>query len=121
MDARRGEIYAALYHARDGKLAEVESPRVWTATVFAARIATLPQVILCGDGSKVYQDLWRDHPKIQVAPRDWDRPSANQLVRIAAREWQESGPIKLAELGPEYLRRVEAELRLEEKLNEAHS
>jgi tRNA threonylcarbamoyladenosine biosynthesis protein TsaB len=117
LDARRGEVYGALYQENGDLLTEVEPPHPVKAIEFAARLGELPEVWLCGGGGKVYSEAWAVHPKIRIAPGAWDRPSAALTAQIALAEWRAGSH---TELTPDYLRRVEAEVRLEEKTRGDH-
>ncbi len=118
IDARRDRVYAALYQKNGAVVKELEPPRVISVPQFAAVLGNLSPdaVVICGDGSKIYQADWKFH-NIVVAPSDWDRPLAGKLIQIAYREWVPERRYTTIELIPCYLQRVEAELRLEERLN----
>jgi tRNA threonylcarbamoyladenosine biosynthesis protein TsaB len=118
IDARRDQVYAALYQKTGADFKELEPPQVISVPQFATGLGNLAPdtVMICGDGSKVYQAKWKLH-NIIIAPPDWDRPLAGKVAQIAYREWVPSRRFTLDELTPCYLRRVEAELRLEERLN----
>jgi tRNA threonylcarbamoyladenosine biosynthesis protein TsaB len=117
VDARRTEVYAALYHWEDDGLRETLPPRAVPAVEFAACLGELSTVIICGDGGKKYRDIWSAYPQIAIAPERWDYPGAGLAIEIARREWRSSLSDASA-LTPSYLKRVEAEIRLEEKLRE---
>lgn len=116
IDARRGQVYAAFYQKISADLQELEPPRVIDAVEFATGLANFTPVVICGDGAKIYQDIWNRN-KIVPGPRDWNRPSAGKLAQIASKEWDPNLPMNLTELKAYYLQRVEAEIRLEEKLH----
>lgn len=116
IDARHEQVYAALYRKTSTGLQEIQGPRITGVKEFAAVLADFTPVIVCGDGSKVYQNIWDLH-QVVTGPRDWDRPSAGKLAQIAAKEWDPSFQSNLTELKACYLQRVEAEIRLEEKLH----
>jgi tRNA threonylcarbamoyladenosine biosynthesis protein TsaB len=117
IDARRGYIYTALYQNNNGELVTLEAPILVTAEEFALRIANLPAVMLCGDGSKIYQAIWEKHPNLKIAPNVWDHPSGSAAARIASKEFTLQIGTDLSGLIPCYLRKVEAEVRLEERLH----
>jgi tRNA threonylcarbamoyladenosine biosynthesis protein TsaB len=116
LDARRAEVYAALYQLTSGVWREVISPQAMRAETFAARLADYGAVTLCGVGGKNYRPIFETVPGIVLAPPDWDRPRAELAAEIARQEWSPQLTTKLGKLTPEYLRKTEAELRLEEKL-----
>lgn len=110
LDARRGEIYGAVYRSLSGELEEIRPPQAVNAQEFAATFSDYPGIMLCGDASKVYFN----RVDFQIAPVYWDRPLASLAVEIAIREWV-AGTTDLDTLTATYLKRVEAEVRLEEK------
>ncbi len=112
LDARRNEVYAALYQVCGLELTMVIEPQPMRLTELASRLAELPEVILCGEGGKLTPELWQEYPQIKVAPAIWDRPLASQLIWLARHK---SDALR-EDLTPDYLRRVEAEVKLEEKL-----
>lgn len=114
INARRGEIYAALYQSVDDGLKEIIPPASVEARLFGESLSNYPQIIMCGDGSKEYFNIWDGYNNIKIAPYFWDRPMAVMAAQIALREWTSpQAPIPWVE--PSYLKRVEAEVRLEEK------
>jgi tRNA threonylcarbamoyladenosine biosynthesis protein TsaB len=119
LDARRTEVYAALYRIDTGGLREILAPRTIRADQFAIQLGALDRVTLCGDGGKNYRAIFATVPTVDLAPVHWDRPSAGLAAEIARRNWDPMRTTSEANLAPEYLRKVEAELRLEEKLRGA--
>lgn len=117
IDARRGSVYAALYQNGAHGLQEYWPPCYTDAESFASKLTELPGVIICGDGSKSYRRIWERIPGLRVGPATWDRPLAANLIQIAAR--LRAAGITEAGFGlsPFYLRRVEAEVRLEGRMN----
>lgn len=119
IDARREHVYSALFRNTENGLEQIREPRIASVKEFATELERFSPAIICGDGSKVYRDIWVHHPVI-TGPADWDRPSAGKLAQIAAKEWEPSFQPNLTELKACYLQRVEAEVRLEEKLHAIH-
>jgi hypothetical protein len=97
------------------------APRTIRADQFALQLEGLDRVTLCGDGGKKYREILVPVPTVDLAPAHWDRPSAGLAAEIARRDWDPLGATTETNLAPEYLRKVEAELRLEEKLRGAKS
>lgn len=122
IDARRDQVYAALYRNSAAGLAEEIPPQSVAATAFAQELAGR-SVLLCGDGGKKYRELWTAFPNLRIAPPDWDRPQASRLARLAAqnaaadpkRTQPDGGTFDHPALKPAYLKKVEAVARWEEK------
>ena len=117
MDARRGSVYAALYQNSAEGLKEYWPPCYTDVKSFANRLAPLKDVLICGDGGKKYQEVWGKNPQLKTGPSTWDRPSAGNLIRIAAQQWLTENKDENKDLSPCYLRKVEAEARLEERID----
>ncbi len=114
LDARRGEVYAALYHNK-GDINTVETPMIIAADKFSIALAELPKVLICGNAGEIYKETWLKYPNLQLAPIDWNRPFGYHVAQIGLNEFKKKKQDE--EITPCYLRKVEAELRLEEKLN----
>lgn len=121
LDARRAEVYAALYRAEPDGLREIMPPRTIRAEEFAVKLGELERVTICGDGGKYYRAIFQTIPGIKLAPERWDRPLAGWAAEIARQEWDGKRTTNYMNIAPDYLRKVEAELRLEEKLRGAKS
>ncbi len=113
MDARRGEVYAALFEARDGKTARLSPDAALPASELAALVArNYPgrPVMLVGDGVEVAAPAFRDAGIELVALPDVLLPhSAVSCGRVALREVEEAGAVDGEELAPTYLRESQAE------------
>jgi tRNA threonylcarbamoyladenosine biosynthesis protein TsaB len=121
IDARRGYVYTALYQNNADELMELEAPIVIPATEWALRISSFPTVMICGDGSKIHQATWSNYPNLKIAPVDWERPLGSAAARIGCKEFDLQSGTDLFQLIPCYLRKVEAEVLLEERLNAAQN
>jgi tRNA threonylcarbamoyladenosine biosynthesis protein TsaB len=121
IDARRGYVYTALYQNKAEELKIVEAPTLIPAVEFGLQLAGLPAVMLCGDGSKIHQTIWNKYPNLKIGPVDWDRPSGSAAARIGCKEFAWQTGTDIFQLIPCYLRKVEAEVRLEEKLHAAQN
>lgn len=117
IDARRGSVYAGLYHNSAQGLEEYSPPCYTDVENFSKKLARLTDVLICGDGSKNYRETWLQNPGAKIGPYSWDRPSAANLIRIAAQQWNPENETIPEGLNPCYLRKVEAEARLEERVN----
>jgi len=103
IDARRGEVYAALYRREsDGALGEVRSPEVMPP---AQWFDSLPDssILFCGDGILRYPE-YVTSPNWTVAEVDLYLATALAELAVLPRQ----GP-----LSPLYVRRTEAEIKRE--------
>lgn len=113
IDARRAEVYTALYESTPEGLREVRPPAARPVAEWAQSLSDFPEIMVCGDGSKEYFDIWNGYTNITIAPAYWDRPLGSLAAQCARRDWKpdsQQGNL----LKPSYLKRVEAEIRLEE-------
>ena len=108
IDARRGDVYGALYRRLDGNpgsdtLVEERPPVVLKP---AEWIASLPRgpLIFCGDGANRYRSLIEELPESSI--HSMDLYLAATIAELAARP--NSGP-----LAPLYVRKTDAEIARE--------
>jgi tRNA threonylcarbamoyladenosine biosynthesis protein TsaB len=102
IDARRGEVYGALYRRAGDDLAEEVPPAVMSP---AQWFASLPDLAInfCGDGAKRYRNLM-DRPAWSLLRMDlYLAPSIAELALTPR-----SGPLE-----PLYVRRTDAEIARE--------
>lgn len=113
IDARRGEVYAALYDARNGLPVEIVSPAaaVPEAVASIAAAAKGRPVIACGTGALRYRpEIEPGLPAGSVfASERWAIPSAS-LCAILALARAPLSPEELASLEPTYIRPPDARL-----------
>ena len=113
IDARRGEVYAAVY--RVGNDIEIEHvDRAWQPEALASAIEDLSAqapVCLVGDGFRahsLFQDL--EDPQIKLLDAAWDSPSPFSTASIGRRIYQDRGGDDLVTLEPNYIRLSDAEI-----------
>ncbi|PYS42990.1 MAG: tRNA (adenosine(37)-N6)-threonylcarbamoyltransferase complex dimerization subunit type 1 TsaB [Acidobacteria bacterium] len=108
MDARRGDIYGALYRrvARNGHSETLVEERPPVVLKPAQWLASLPRVplIFCGDGAYRYCALIEEQPGWSV--HSMDLYLASTIAELAA--MPNSGP-----LAPLYVRKTDAEIAVE--------
>lgn len=103
LDARRGEVFAAL--ARDGRLNGEEL--VCRAEQLAERLGDLPgeAVVLAGDGALHYAELLSvAFPGSELAPPSCHQLDARHLLPAGLRALAEDAAADLASVTPVYLR-----------------
>lgn len=120
VDARRGEVYAALYRAgAPGKAPELLwGPEAISCAALAERLGGLPapdagaEGLLLGDGAVLLA------PSFAIG---WARPAplgrtrAGAVARVAARKLAAGESVEPASLVPVYLRKPDAETRHERR------
>lgn len=115
LDARKGEVYAALYRFRQGSRTTlldetVEPPSRWAARVAAA--AAGEPVLWLGTGARLYGELLlgESPPGSWLHGPEFDSPDPAHLALLGRARALAGGPADLAALEPNYLRPSEAEL-----------
>src|SRR5262249_22093825 len=105
IDARRGELFYALYRQVPGGLQRLTPHRVSTPHDLASELmASGDACLLVGDGVVRYRDRFEDLTKIELADSGLAYPSASSLVQLAhARALREEWVLPW-ELEPLYLR-----------------
>ena len=114
VDARRGEVFFALYRHVPGGVQRVSEPRVGGPQELANElVATGEDCLAVGDGALRYADQLGDVTRLQIAERGLAYPSATSLVQLAhARALREEW-VQPWDLQPLYLRKADAEINWE--------
>jgi len=112
IDARRGEVFAALYRSVPGGVQRITEPRVCTPQDLRAELQTHPdELLIVGDGGVRHHDVFRSLVRAEVVTHGLAHPSARDLVLLAhhlalREEW-----VQPWDVAPNYLRRPDAEIR----------
>ncbi len=107
VDARRGEVFWALYEPVEGGLSAVSEAAVADPEVLSAELSAMRDVLLTGDGARRYLAGGR----LDVAPPEYDHPSAALLADLSA-----SRPAVSAEkITPTYLRGADVRIGWEQR------
>lgn len=111
MDARRSQVYNALFLAEDGKLTRIEEDRAIALSDLAAEIKFLQKpIFLVGDGSLLcYNTLKEEVPNLILPPEHRMHQRACGVGLAAADMIMAGLPGNGAELTPNYLRLSQAE------------
>ena len=109
IDARKGEVFYAMYRPVPGGVQQVVAPRVGPVDELVADLLARSQDALCvGDGALRYRDEIIDGFHCEIA--DDSHPSAGPLVQLAhARALREEW-VNPAEIRPVYLRQPDAQI-----------
>lgn len=111
LDARRGEVYAALYRFREEGLEEKMGPAVMSPEEL---VGILPDpVVLVGEGTQKYRDLFRGEcgEVRYLPPPSLTLPRASNLSAIVHMGIVSKQVEDIMGLEPLYIRRPEAELK----------
>lgn len=111
-DARRGEVYAAVYRYRN-QLVELLPAQAVPIDQLVFELKRLNQPILfCGDGAATFEsDLLQRLPNLaRIAPAEVRQSRGGTVARIALQKILNGQADDLFELKPQYLRKSEAEL-----------
>lgn len=114
VDARKGEVYGALYRvAGPGRPQVVVPPAVGRAEAVLAGVlaeAGAEPVLVVGDGVRAWPDAFSGG-RVEVAPPALDDPRGLAFAVLGALVAAD-GAVPLPELQPVYLRRSEAEISI---------
>lgn len=119
MDARRQQVYNALFEAKEGALTRLCEDRAISLADLAQELAALSKpVFLVGDGSILcYHTLKDTVPGLVLPPEHRMHQRAAGVGLVAAAQIQAGLPGSGAELNPNYLRLSQAERERMEREN----
>jgi tRNA threonylcarbamoyladenosine biosynthesis protein TsaB len=116
IDARRDEVFYALYRSVPGGVQRLEAPQVSSAEELAAELmARNEEALLVGDGALRYATAFGDVRAADVAEVGSAHPSAAALVELAHPHALREEFVQHWELQPVYLRKSDAELNWERR------
>lgn len=119
MDARRNQVYNALFRAEKGELARITEDRAISLEELGKQLREIPgTVYLVGDGSELTHRTLKDAlPNLAPPPEHRRHQRASGVALAAARQIEAGDPCDAASLTPNYLRLSQAEReRLEKNL-----
>ena len=111
MDARRSQVYNALFLAEGGKLTRMMEDRAIALADLATELKNLQKpVFLVGDGSNLcYNTLLEEIPGLVLPPEHRLHQRASGVALAAEAQIRQGIPGNGAELTPNYLRMSQAE------------
>lgn len=119
MDARRSQVYNAVYKWEEETLKEIKKPRAISIDeVLDEFLESDEKIVFLGDGvspnlEKIKETLGE---RAIFAPASCNLQKASTLGVIAKKRYEEKKAVKSHELRPVYLRKSQAEREMEEKL-----
>ena len=119
MDARRSQVYNALFHVSGGNYARVQEDRAISLADLGEELKILREpIFLVGDGSNLcYNTLLEKVPGLVLPPEHRMHQRAAGVALAAERMLQEGGDFSGAALMPNYLRLSQAERERLEREN----
>ncbi len=121
MDARRAQVYNALFSAREGRLSRLCEDRAISLAELAEELKNLPKpIFIVGDGSKLcYNTLCEAVPGLVCPPEHRMHQRAAGVALLARRRLERGEKPDGSALEPNYLRLSQAEReRLEKEKND---
>ena len=116
VDARRGEVFTALYRSVPGGVQRLERPRLCSPEDLASDLlARNEEALLVGDGARRYASILGDAVHVEIGEVGLAYPSAAALVELAHPRAVREEFVPARELEPLYLRRSDAELNWERR------
>lgn len=118
MDARRSQVYNALFHVDCGKYTRIREDRAISLQELGEDVKNLSQpIFLVGDGSVLcYNTLLKAVPALVLPPEHRMHQRAVGVALEAQRMMQEGAIPPAAELVPNYLRLSQAERERNERM-----
>ena len=112
-DARRSQVFAAAYKWTDGKIEEIVPGAAYALDEFLEKTAAegLPRMFF-GDGVKAYADRFAED---EIAPEEIRLQMASSVAKLAKDMYEDGQAVHYENLKPDYMRKAEAERKLEEK------
>ena len=129
-DARRSQVYGGAYQWIDGKASEVVPGAAYDLNELLTLLeqvikqtSTEKEITFFGDGIIPYREMiasWQDaslndNIRVLFAEDDIKLQKASSVARLALEIYREGGMKSLYDLKPVYMRKAEAERKLEEK------
>lgn len=112
-DARRSQVYAGAYQWKDGHIEEVIKGAPYSIEAFLAQVDEAGEErLFFGDGTAAYSSYFKPD---QLAPEAVRLQSAASVARLSLDLYKRGRSMAYEELKPEYMRKAEAERKLEEK------
>ena len=111
LDARRGELFTALFRRVPGGIQRVREVNVCTPEDLAAEIQTFDEPsLLVGDGALRYSEVFESLGRIELAEQGLAHPSAQAMVQLAHARAMREDFVQPWDLEPIYLRKPDAEI-----------
>lgn len=111
LDARRGEVFGAMYRAVPGGIQRVSGPTVYTPEDLQSELlAAGEDVLMVGDGAQRHAEAFGTVDGVEFAGDALSYPSARSLVELAHPRALREEFVNVNEIEPLYLRKPDAEI-----------
>ena len=111
IDAKRGEVFYAMYRQVPGGVQRVSDHQIGTPDDLASELLTArDDILLVGDGALRYHEAFDGLKRVELADRGFAHPSATSLVQLAHAQALREQFVAPWELTPLYLRKPDAEI-----------
>jgi tRNA threonylcarbamoyladenosine biosynthesis protein TsaB len=111
VDARRGELYYAMYRQVPGGVQRLSEQQVGTPDDLASELLAInEEVLLVGGGALRYAEVFEGMAKVDMADQGGSFPSAASLVQLAHAQALREQFERPDAIEPVYLRRPDAEI-----------
>ena len=111
LDARRGELFTALFRKVPGGIQRIRDPQVDTPQELLAELMTIEEpALLVGDGVLRYQEIFSSIRRVEMAEQGLANPSARSLVQLAHAQALREEFVPSWDIKPIYLRQPDAEI-----------
>ncbi len=119
MDARRGQLYTAIFRSQGGKLERLTDDMAISVTELMERLSELSDenIYISGDGYKVAKAALSTLDSIKETPELLIPESAFSVGRVAFRKFKAGEILSDTEISPTYLRLPQAERERLEREN----
>ena len=117
IDARRQEVFSALYTPVPGGVVRLTEPAVQRPDALAAELETYPgEVLAVGDGAILYRDQLEElGSRVEFASTIRAHPEAAALVELAVPRFLREEHDRLHDVVPMYLRKSDAEIAWDQR------
>ena len=118
MDARRGQVYNALFSSEKGRLTRLTPDRIRMLDQLAEELAAYDKpIFFCGDGYALARQAIT-LPGVQNTPEEKIAQDARSVAALALAAYRQGSFVSDSELRPFYLRAPQAEREREERLRQ---
>jgi tRNA threonylcarbamoyladenosine biosynthesis protein TsaB len=117
IDARRHEVYYALYRTVPGGVQRVSEYEIGTPEDVVAELeARGEDAIVCGDGALRFASAFAELDHVELAGMAHASPSVSALAELASARYEREEFSRPAEVRPMYLRKSDAEISWEARV-----